>query len=77
MPRKLNFITIWVSNLITEFEQKITNQRDLWKWPHIDQEFHLALEMPTLEMAHVEREREREDTPAKQHQYKAWATKAQ
>jgi hypothetical protein len=35
----------------------------------IDQEQHLALEMPNLEMAHVGRERE--NTPAKQHQGKA------
>jgi multidrug resistance efflux pump len=40
-----------------------------------DQEWHLALEMPTSRMAHAERERE--STPAKQHQGKARATKAQ
>jgi hypothetical protein len=39
-----------------------------------DREWHLALEMPTSRTAHVERERE--STPAKQHQGKAWATKA-
>jgi hypothetical protein len=36
-----------------------------------NQEQHLALEMPTSEMAHIGRERERENTPAKQHQDKA------
>jgi hypothetical protein len=41
----------------------------------IDQEWHLALEMPTSETAHTGRERE--NTPTKQHQGKAWATKAQ
>jgi hypothetical protein len=34
----------------------------------IDQEQHLILEMPTLEMAHIGRGRE--NTPAKQHQGK-------
>jgi hypothetical protein len=36
---------------------------------------HLALEVPISETAHVGRGRE--DTPVKQHQGKAWATKAQ
>jgi hypothetical protein len=36
---------------------------------------HLSLEMPTLGMAHAEMERE--STPSKQHQGKAWATRAQ
>jgi hypothetical protein len=35
----------------------------------IDQEQHLALEMPTSKMAHTEGERE--NTPAKQHQGKS------
>jgi hypothetical protein len=35
----------------------------------IDQERYLTLEMPTSEIAHIEREREK--TPAKQHQDKA------
>jgi hypothetical protein len=34
-----------------------------------DQEWHVALEMPTSRMAHAERERE--STPTKQHQGKA------
>jgi hypothetical protein len=40
-----------------------------------DREWHLALEIPTSRMAHAEIERE--STPAKQHQGKAWAIKAQ
>jgi hypothetical protein len=40
-----------------------------------DQERHLALELPTSKMAHADRERE--NTPAKQHQGKVYATKAQ
>jgi hypothetical protein len=40
-----------------------------------DREWHLALEILTSRMAHTERERER--TPAEQHQGKAWAIKAQ
>jgi hypothetical protein len=28
---KLNFITIWVLNSITEFEQKVENKNDLQK----------------------------------------------
>jgi hypothetical protein len=40
-----------------------------------DQEWHLALEISTSEMPHVGRERE--NTPIKQYQDKAWATKAQ
>jgi hypothetical protein len=40
-----------------------------------DWEVHLTLEMLTSRMAHADRERE--NTPAKQHQGKAWATKAQ
>jgi hypothetical protein len=39
-----------------------------------DQERHLALEMLTSETAHIGREGE--NTPAKQHQGKAWVTKA-
>jgi hypothetical protein len=73
---KLNFITIWVLNLITKFERKIENKNILRKREHLmNQEQHLALEMPTSRMAHAERERER--TPAKQHKGKVWATKAQ
>jgi hypothetical protein len=45
------------------------NKNNLWKRSLIDQELHLALEMSTSEMAHAERERE--NTPAKQHQGKA------
>jgi hypothetical protein len=40
-----------------------------------DREWHHALETPTSRTAHAERERE--STPAKQHQGKAQATKAQ
>jgi hypothetical protein len=39
-----------------------------------NQKWHLALEMPTSEMAHIGRERE--NIPAKQQHDKAWATKA-
>jgi hypothetical protein len=31
---KLNFITILISNSITEFEQKIENKNNLWKLKH-------------------------------------------
>jgi hypothetical protein len=62
-------------NSIIEFEQKIENKRYLWKRSLLDQERHLALEMPTLEMAHTERERER--ALAKQHQGKDEVTKGQ
>jgi hypothetical protein len=41
----------------------------------IDQERHLALEMPTSRTAHADRGRE--STPPKQRQGKAWATKTQ
>jgi hypothetical protein len=61
---KLNFITIWVSNSNTEFERKIENKNILQKREHsINQEWHLALEMPTSRTAHAKRERE--STPAK------------
>jgi hypothetical protein len=65
---KLNFITIWVSNSITEFEQKMENKNNLRKWSLIDQEQHLALEMSTSEAAHVGRERGKHT--CKQHQGK-------
>jgi hypothetical protein len=45
-------------NSITEFEQKIENKNDLWKRSIIDQEQHLALEVPTLETVHAGREKE-------------------
>jgi hypothetical protein len=65
----LNFIKILVLNSFTGFEQKIENKNDLRKRKHSDdQERHLALEMPTLETAHAEREKE--STSAKQHQGK-------
>jgi ribosomal protein L11 methylase PrmA len=38
-----------------------------------DQEWHHALQMLTLETSHAERERK--NTPTKQHQDKDWATK--
>jgi hypothetical protein len=60
--------------LITEFDWKIENKNNLREWSLDEQEWHLALEIPTSETAHVERERE--NTHAKQHQGKAWATKA-
>jgi hypothetical protein len=56
---KLNFITIWVLNSITEFWAEDENKTALQKQSLIDQERHLALEMPTLETAHTRRERER------------------
>jgi hypothetical protein len=62
---KFNFITIWVLNLIKEFERKIENKNDLRKRSLIDQEQHLAQETSTSETAHVGRERE--DTHVKQH----------
>jgi hypothetical protein len=40
-----------------------------------DQEWHLALQMPTSRATHADRERE--NTPTKQHQGKTYATKAQ
>jgi hypothetical protein len=55
--------------LITEFERKIENKNILQKQEHLmNQEQHLALEMPTSRTAHAEKERER--TPAKQHKDK-------
>jgi hypothetical protein len=59
---KLNFITIWVLDSITEFERKMENKNILRKRSLIDQERHIALEIPTSEMAHTGRgggERER------------------
>jgi hypothetical protein len=44
--------------LITEFDQKIENKNNLRERSLDEQEWHLSLEMPTSEMAHVERERE-------------------
>jgi hypothetical protein len=38
-----------------------------------DQERHLTIEMPISRKAHADREREK--TPTKKHQVKAWATK--
>jgi hypothetical protein len=58
------------------FEWKIENENIFVEAGILDdQEHHLALEMSISKMAHVERERER--APAKQHQGKARATKAQ
>jgi hypothetical protein len=51
------------------------NRNILRKRSLIEQGWHLAVEVPTSEMAHTGRERE--NTPVKQHQGKAWATKAQ
>jgi hypothetical protein len=55
---KLNFITIWVLNLITKFWAE---DREINKFVDVktldDQERHLTLEMMTLEMAHTRRER--------------------
>jgi hypothetical protein len=72
---KFIFITNWVLNSNTEFW---VEDRE-WKYfveagTLNDQEWHLALEMPTSRMAHAEWERE--STPAKQHQGKVWASKA-
>jgi hypothetical protein len=49
-------------------KQKIKNKTHLWKRSIINQEWHLALEVLTSEMAHTGMERE--NTPAKQHQAK-------
>jgi hypothetical protein len=56
MLQKLNFITNWVSNLVTEFERNMENKNILWKWSLVDQERHLTLEMSTSRMAHAKRE---------------------
>jgi hypothetical protein len=72
---KLYFIIIYVLNSITQFDQKMENKNILWKWSLINRESHLSLERLTSRMAHAKRERE--STPAKQRQGKAWATKAQ
>jgi hypothetical protein len=45
-------------NLITEFERKIENKNNFAEAVTLDdQEWHLALGIPTSRMAHVERER--------------------
>jgi 3-phenylpropionate/cinnamic acid dioxygenase small subunit len=55
--------------LVTEFEQKIENKRYFTEARTLDdQEWHLALEMPTSRTAHTVRERE--NTSVKQHQGK-------
>jgi hypothetical protein len=59
---KLKFITIWVLDSITEFERKIENKNILGKRSLIDEERHIALEMPTSEMAHTGRGGGREHT---------------
>jgi dimeric dUTPase (all-alpha-NTP-PPase superfamily) len=46
----------WIQLL--SFKQKIKNKNDLRKQSLIDQEWHLALEVSTSEMAHDGRERE-------------------
>jgi hypothetical protein len=58
MILKLDFITIYVLNLIIEFERQIENKYNLRKRTLDDQERHLALEMLTSRMTHDERERE-------------------
>jgi hypothetical protein len=67
---KLNFINSLVLNLITEFWAE---DREWKHFPKVgtlnDQKRHLALEIPTLRMAHTESKRE--ITPTKQHQGKA------
>jgi hypothetical protein len=73
---KLKFITIWVSNSITKFEWKIENKKWLVEAKTLDdREWHLALEMSTLETAHAGRARE--ITPIKQQQDKPWANNTQ
>jgi hypothetical protein len=72
---KLNIITNWVLSLIAEFEQKIENKNDLWKRALNEREQHFSLKVLTSETAHTGRERE--NTPAKLYQGKAWATIAQ
>jgi hypothetical protein len=76
---KLNFIIIWVLNSIIEFERKITNKRDLRKQNHsmIKNDTLPYRCQPQKWLTSEERERERENTPVKQQQGKAWATKAQ
>jgi hypothetical protein len=78
MPWKFNIITnleFWIR--LQSFKRKIENKNIFCgSETLIDREWHLALEIPTLRTAHTDRERERE-TPVKQHQGKAWATKAQ
>jgi hypothetical protein len=61
---KLNFITVW----IFEFHYRVWVEDREWKYfvdAEIldDQEWHIALEMPTSRTAHVERGRE--STPVK------------
>jgi hypothetical protein len=73
MLRKLNF------NVSFEFDYIVLSRRlrikTFAKTKTLDaRERNLAIEMSTSRTAHVGRER---DTPAKQHQAKAWATKAQ
>jgi hypothetical protein len=71
---KLNFIIIWVLNLITEFWAEGRKQKHFLKAGTLDnQERHIALEMSTSRTAHTKRGGE--STPAKQYQGKAWATK--
>jgi hypothetical protein len=76
MLSKLNFIIILVSNSIIEFWAEGRDWKQFAEEKTLDdQERHLALEIPTSEMDYARRERE--NTPAKQHQAKAWAIKAQ
>jgi hypothetical protein len=53
----------------------MSNKTHLRKQSLFDQEWHLGLDVPTIETAHAEGERE--NKPAKQQQDKAWATKPQ
>jgi hypothetical protein len=63
-------------NSIIEFEWRIENKIHFAEVKTLDgQERHLALEMPTSRIVHAKKERE--STPAEQHQGKAWATKSQ
>jgi hypothetical protein len=62
---------IWLQS----FNQKIENKNICESETLVDRERHLTLEMSTSRMAHANRERE--NTPIKQQQGKAWATKAQ
>jgi hypothetical protein len=57
---KLNFIIIYVLNLITEIWVEDREYKYFVEAGSLDdQERHLTLEMPTLRMAHTDSERER------------------
>jgi hypothetical protein len=55
---KLNLLQFEFEIWSQSFKRKIVNKTNLWRRSLIDQEWHIALEMPTSEMAHTEKERE-------------------